>query len=77
MEPLIILIVIGVLLPMLFATDFCANACTESCNNVLGETLAVVIRSSSHVSKVAQALLRPSAASCESRCFRDSNLTKK
>ena len=41
MEPLIILI--GVLLPMLFATEFCANACTESCNNVLGVGLAVVI----------------------------------
>ena len=41
MEPLIILI--GVLLPLLFATEFCANACTESCNNVLGVGLAVVI----------------------------------
>jgi len=41
MEPLIILI--GVLLPMLFAAEFCANACTESCSNVLGVGLAVAI----------------------------------
>ena len=41
MEPLIILI--GVLLPMLFAAEFCANVCTESCSNVLGVGLAVAI----------------------------------
>ena len=26
-----------------FGTEFCANACTESCKNVLGVGLAVVI----------------------------------
>jgi len=40
-EPFIILI--GVLLPILFASEFCANMCTESCNNVLGVALAMCI----------------------------------
>ena len=41
MEP--ILILVGILLPMLFATECCANLFTESCNNVLGVGCAVVI----------------------------------
>ena len=40
-EPVIILI--GVLLPMLFATECCANMCTESCNNALGVGVATCI----------------------------------
>ena len=41
MEPIII--IVGVMLPMLFATECCANMCTESCNNVLGIGFAMVI----------------------------------
>ena len=41
MEP--ILIIVGVMLPMLFATEFCAKLCTESINNVLGVAFAVCI----------------------------------
>jgi hypothetical protein len=40
MEP--ILIATGVFLPMLLATEFCANCFTESCNNVLGIGLAML-----------------------------------
>ena len=40
-EPFII--ILGVLIPMLFATEFCANMCTESCNNVLGVAVAMCI----------------------------------
>ena len=31
------------MIPMLFATECCANMCTESCNNVLGIGFAMVI----------------------------------
>ena len=41
MEPIIILF--GALVPMLFASEACANLCTESCNNALGVGVAVVI----------------------------------
>ena len=40
-EPFIILL--GVLTPMLFATECCANLCTETCNNALGVGVAVCI----------------------------------
>ena len=40
-EPFLILI--GVLLPLLFATECCANLCTESCNNALGVAVAMCI----------------------------------
>ena len=40
-EPAIILV--GVLVPLLFATECCANLCTESCNNVLGVFVAMLI----------------------------------
>jgi len=40
-EPVIIFI--GVLLPMIFATECCANLCTESFNNLLGVAVAVCI----------------------------------
>ena len=56
MEPLIILI--GVLLPMLFAPELCANACTESCNNVLSVGLAVVITFLKRLKWPAQAILK-------------------
>ena len=38
-----VLIGMSVLIPMLFATECCANLCTESCNNALGVGVAVVI----------------------------------
>jgi len=38
-----ILIFFSVMIPLLFATECCANLCTESCNNVLGVAVAVVI----------------------------------
>ena len=41
MEP--ILILIGALLPMLFASQFCANMCSESFNTALGVAFAVCI----------------------------------
>merc|ERR1712146_649593 len=41
MEPLII--VFGALVPVLFASQTCANLCTESCNNFLGVGFAVCI----------------------------------
>ena len=41
MEPLIILF--GALVPVLFASQACANLCTESCNNFLGIGFAVCI----------------------------------
>ena len=31
------------MIPMLFATECCANLCTESCNNVLGVAVAMCI----------------------------------
>ena len=31
----------GVLLPMLLASSYCANLFTESCNTVIGESLAM------------------------------------
>ena len=40
-EPVIILI--GVLVPILFATECCANLCTETCNSALGIGVAVCI----------------------------------
>jgi len=40
-EPMIILV--GVLLPILFATECCANLCTESCNNAIGVGIAMCI----------------------------------
>jgi hypothetical protein len=40
-EPVII--ATAVLLPLLFATECCANMCTESCNNALGIAIAVMI----------------------------------
>ena len=40
-EPIIILV--SVLLPMLLATECCANMCTESCNNVLGVAVAMLM----------------------------------
>ena len=49
-EPLIILI--SVLLPMLFATECCANLCTESCNNALGIGFAVCITFLKRLKKV-------------------------
>ena len=41
MEPIIILV--GALLPMLFASQFCANMCSESFNTALGVAFAVCI----------------------------------
>ena len=38
-----ILIFFSVMIPLLFATECCANLCTESCNNVLGVAVAVLI----------------------------------
>ena len=38
-----VLIGMSVLIPMLFATECCANLCTESCNNVLGVAVAMCI----------------------------------
>ena len=49
-EPFIILF--GFLLPLLFATEFCANLCTESCNNVLTVVVTVVIKSLKSVRRV-------------------------
>ena len=49
-EPFII--TLGVLIPMLFATEFCANLCTESCNNVLTVVVTVVIKSLKSVRRV-------------------------
>ena len=49
-EPFIILF--GFALPLLFATEFCANLCTESCNNVLGIVVTVIIKSMKRVMKV-------------------------
>ena len=40
-EPAIILV--GVMVPLLFATECCANLCTESTNNVLGVCIAMLI----------------------------------
>ena len=40
-EPAII--IVSVLIPLLFATECCANLCTESCNNVLGVFVAMLI----------------------------------
>ena len=37
------LIGVGVMMPMLFATECCANLCTESANNVLGVAVAMLI----------------------------------
>ena len=31
------------MIPLLFATECCANMCTESCNNALGVAIAIVI----------------------------------
>ena len=37
------LIVMSVVIPLLFATECCANMCTESCNNFLGVAVAMLI----------------------------------
>ena len=47
MEP--ILILIGALLPMLFASQFCANMCSESFNTALGVAFAVCITLSKRI----------------------------
>ena len=38
-----VLIAMAVLIPLLFATECCANLCTESCNSVLGVAVAMMI----------------------------------
>ena len=43
---------VGVLLPMLFATECCANLCTESCNNAIGVCVSVVAKSMKRAMKV-------------------------
>ena len=50
MEPIIILF--GALVPMLFASEACANLCTESCNNALGIGFAVCITFLKRLKKV-------------------------
>ena len=49
-EPFIILF--GFALPMLFATECCANLCTESCNNAIGVCVSVVAKSMKRAMKV-------------------------
>ena len=49
-EPFII--ILGVLIPMLFATEFCANMCTESCNSALGIAFAVCMTVVKRLKKV-------------------------
>ena len=49
MEPIIILV--GALLPMLFASQFCANMCTESFNSALGVAFAVCIQFTKRLKK--------------------------
>ena len=47
-----VLILVGVLVPLLFATECCANMCTESCNNVLGVAVAMLITFMKRVKRV-------------------------
>ena len=49
-EPFII--AFGFALPLLFATECCANLCTESCNNAIGVCVSVIAKSMKRAMKV-------------------------